>query len=43
LVSQGDGEFGGEGGVGEGGVADCVEGHALRVRLGGHCVVLWLI
>jgi hypothetical protein len=38
LVAQRDGEFWGEGGVGERGVADCMEGHALGVGLGGHCV-----
>jgi hypothetical protein len=43
LVSEGNGEFRREGGVGEGGVANCVEGHALGVGLGGHCVVSWLI
>jgi hypothetical protein len=43
LVAQWDREFGREGGVGERGVADCVEGHALGVGLGSHCVVLWLI
>lgn len=43
LVAQRDWEFRREGGVGEGGIADCVEGHALGVGLGSHCVVLLLI
>jgi hypothetical protein len=43
LVAQRDGELRREGGVRERGIADCVEGHALGVGLGGHCVVLWLI
>lgn len=43
LVAQRNREFRREGGVGKGGIADCVEGHALRVGLGSHCVVvdLW--